>query len=268
MSNICLLRDLVSKNNKQEIYTNNLLDLSVDILYNIEEFYSENLRKEYILTNFKYYWHKYLNRILKDDYLSIIIEPNINKCLCEYFISNKSKNYHYKARTVRQFSQYPLDVNKGINSYLEELLIKFNREQLDDDNNTNTLDNYYYSIILSINLKKFIIKNEQNELDMQLQQEFIKLLESEFKQRDINNVYIIYIKEKSYYENLGISDYKSEKMKLIIKINFTNLTKEEVIKYDILLKKQKTSNNYFINNKEKLIKTLFKEKLNEYLFFK
>ena len=59
--NICLLRDICKLNNQ----TNNLfLNLPNNIIEYIDILNGENLRSEYILKYFKFFWKRYLKRLL------------------------------------------------------------------------------------------------------------------------------------------------------------------------------------------------------------
>ena len=204
--NICLLRDICKLNNQ----TNNLfLNLPNNIIEYIDILNGENLRSEYILKYFKFFWKRYLKRLLGEKSLNDIITFKINKCLCQYFINKNTKVYHYKAKYIQLFSSFPLNENIE-NTYLDELLIKFNY---------NKENEYFYNIILIINLKKFIIHNQQTELDKKLQNEIIDILSLNFK--DDPNIIITYMENHIY----------PLKMKLMINIYSKKFTDSDVIKY-------------------------------------
>jgi hypothetical protein len=235
-NSVCFLRDVCKDNN---LVNNDLTKLPNTILEYIEIFNGENLRKEFILNNFKYFWKRYiLEKMLSEKSLNLIITSKINKCLCQYFINKSTKVYHYKARYIQLFSSYPLNENID-ESYLDELLIKFY--------NKNKV--YYYNITLILNLKKFIIKNEQTVLDKNLQIEFINIL----KQKLVNNINSIYYKQDLIYQN---------RMKLVINIESNNYINErDIIKYKILLE-----DNEF-NNKVDIMKEFLRDKFRQHLLF-
>ena len=231
--NICLLRDICKLKN----YTNNiLLSLPNNILEYIDIFNGEHLRKEYLLKYFKFLWKRYIKRILSEESLNAIITFKINKCLCQYFINKNTKVYHYKAKYIQLFSSFPLNENIE-DTYLDELLIKFNY---------NKKNEYFYNIILIINLKKFLIHNKQTELDKNLQNEMIEILSLNFK--DKPNIIITYIPNHIY----------PLKMKLMINIYSEKFTEPDIIKYKNIL----TENDL---DKMNIIKEFIKDKIYKHL---
>ena len=230
MSGILFLNDLCKKNN---------INLPEDIIKYINIYNGEGYREYYILENFIEFWNRYIDRILGKEALDIIINPQINKCLCRFVINNKVKVYHYKSRYIKLFTNYPLDDSYEKNKnemYLEDFIVKLKIE----DNRK------YYYISFIVNLNKFIIKNEQRELDKKLQIIFINKL--------INYFEVISNKIKLEYR---INEFFNNKMKLIIEIDYQELTEEDYIRYKEL----------FINNiKNKSLKDLCKSFLKEKIY--
>jgi hypothetical protein len=228
---ICLLRDICKLKNNTE---NSFLNLPNNIIEYIDIFNGENLREYYILNYFKFFWSRYLTRILSEKSLQSIITFKINKCLCQYFINKNTKVYHYKAKYIQLFSIFPLNENTE-ETYLDELLIKFYY---------NKNNEYFYNIVLIINLKKFIINNEQQDLDKDLQKKIIDILKIK-----LNPEITISYKENNIYPL---------KMKFFISINSEKIAETDCIKYKILL----SENNL---DKMSLIKEFLKDKLYKHL---
>ena len=97
-----------------------------------------------------------------------------------------------------------------------------------------------------INLKKFIIHNQQTELDKKLQNEIIDILSLNFK--DDPNIIITYMENHIY----------PLKMKLMINIYSKKFTDSDVIKYKNIL----TENDL---DKMNLIKEFIKDKIYKHL---
>ena len=236
-----LYKTILTNNTNNTNNTKSILNLPKDIIEEINIFNGEGIRTPHILKECNDFWNRFIKRILNNKSLKKIITENINKCLCQYFINNKIKTYHYKSKYIQQFSTYPL-IEKENETSLDELIIKFKRKDDNDDKDDNT---YYYLISLVINLNRFIIKNEQSILDKNVQKQFIEKIKTKFNKENVSIIY----KEDNYYPN---------KMKLMININFIKLKEIDIIKYNILL-------TYNQLDKVNLIQTFLKEKICENL---
>jgi hypothetical protein len=214
----------------------------------------EGYKREYILTNYKIFWNRYIKRILGRRALDIIIKPELNKCLCRYIINGEVKVYHYKMGSIKLFTSYPIeDIYEKCRTdiYFEDFLIKFKMEKIVELQKNKVC--FYINFI--VNLNKFIIKNEQTEIDKELQLFFINKLKESFS--DNNKIKIEY-KNNEFYKN---------KKRLMVELNFQELSMEDCVKYNSLFIKQdekEDEKEEDINIKE-LCKEFIKEKINDNL---
>ena len=236
-------------NNLCKCKNSNIHLLPEDVINQINIYRGEGYIREYILSNFKDFWNRYIVRILGKKALNIIINPEINKCLCRYLINNRVKVYHYKSRYIKLFTNYPIEdvyeKNKD-DMYLEDFMIKFKVDKTEIIEDPKDKVSFYISFIA--NLDKFIIKNKQNEMDKELQLAFVNQLRGFF----INNEKIrIYYKPNEFFTN---------KMRLIVELDFQELSTNDYVKYKELF----TAKNKVTDIKE-LCKEFLKEKIFENL---
>ena len=239
-------------NNLCKYKNSNIHLLPEEVINQINIYRGEGYIRKYILSNLKDFWNRYIVRILGEKALNIIINPEINKCLCRYLINNRVKVYHYKSRYIKLFTNYPIEdvyEKNREDMYLEDFMIKFKVDKIDKtDTIDEPKDKVYFYISFIANLDKFMIKNKQNELDKELHLAIVDQLRGFF----INNKKIqIYYKPNEFFNN---------KMRLIVELNFQELSTNDYIKYkDLFMAKNK-----IIDIKE-LCKEFLKEKIYENL---
>ena len=227
-------------NNLCKCKNSNIHLLPEEVINHINIYCGEGYRREYILSNFKDFWNRYIVRILGRNALNIIINPEINRCLCRYVINNRMKVYHYKSGYVKLFTNYPIEDVYEKNRediYLEDFMIKF---KIDEPK-----DNVSFYISFIVNLDKFIIKNKQNELDKELQLAFVDQLK------------VLLLNNEKLRICYRTNEFFNTKMRLIVELDFQKLSKDDYIKYNDL---------FIAKNKVKDIKELCKEFLKEKIF--